>query len=73
MFHLYLRFKQQLEFNHVKMLSIHFGNYCFVCSRRDKKPIKKKLPKKKGDLPDKQVKVKTFSCPDKRLRKSVHL
>ena len=53
------------------MLSIQFGNFCFVCSRRDKKPIKKKLPKKKGDLPDKQVKVKTFSCPDKRLRKSV--
>lgn len=55
------------------MLSIQFGNYCFVCSRRDKKPIKKKLPKKKGDLPDKQVKVKTFSRPDKSLRKSVHL
>ncbi|XP_074611802.1 DNA methyltransferase 1-associated protein 1-like isoform X1 [Acropora palmata] len=27
--------------------------------RRDKKPIKKKLPKKKGDLPDKQVKAES--------------
>lgn len=41
------------------MLSIQFGNFCFVCSRRDKKPIKKKLPKKKGDLPDKQVKAES--------------
>lgn len=27
--------------------------------KRDKKPIKKKLPKKKGDLPDKQVKAES--------------
>lgn len=35
--------------------------------------MKKKLPKKKGELPDKQVKVKIFPCPDKTLRISVHL
>ncbi|KAK2555059.1 DNA methyltransferase 1-associated protein 1 [Acropora cervicornis] len=39
--------------------------------KRDKKPIKKKLPKKKGDLPDKQVKMKMPASVGTKKAKAV--